>query len=56
MDSWGGPSIIVWSGSGLFRKLGPVVFQNIGPGRGNGVTAVRYIDQVLQPYIVQHLA
>jgi hypothetical protein len=23
-------------------------------GRGNGVTAVRYIDQVLQPHIVQH--
>lgn len=41
-DSWGEPSI-----RELFRKLGPVVFLNfIGPNRGNGVTASKYIDQV----------
>ena len=53
-DPWGGPSIMVWGGIGLFSKLGPVVFQNLGPGRGNGVTAARYIDQVLRPHVVQH--
>jgi hypothetical protein len=47
---------MVWGGIGLFRKLEPVVFQNIGPGRGNGVTAAQYINQVLQPHIVQHFA
>jgi hypothetical protein len=44
---------MLWNGIGLFRKLGPVVFQNIGPDRVNGVAAARYIDQVLQPHIVQ---
>lgn len=56
MVSWGGLSIMVWVGIGLFRKIGPVVFQNIGLGRGSDVTAARYLDQVLQPCIVQHFA
>ena len=55
-DPWGGPSIMVWGGIGLNSKLGPVIFQNLGPGRGNGVTAVRYIDQVLRPHVVPHFA
>lgn len=55
-DSWGGPSIMVWGGIGLAQRVGPVVFQNIGPGRGNGVTAARYIDQVLRPHAIPHLA
>jgi hypothetical protein len=38
---WGGPSIMVWGGIGLNVKLGPIIFQNLGPGRGNGVTAAR---------------
>ena len=38
-DAWGGQSIIVWGGIALNHKLGPVIFQNIGPGRGNGVNA-----------------
>ena len=37
---------------GLNHAVGPVVFQNIGPGRGNGVTAQRYINQVLLPSVV----
>ena len=53
-DPWGGPSIMVWGGIGLNSKLGPVVFQNLGPGRGNGVTAARYRDQVLTPHVVPH--
>ena len=32
--------------------LGPVIFRNIGLGRGNGVTAQRYITQVLAPHVV----
>lgn len=55
-DAWGGQSIMVWGGIALNRKLGPVVFQNIGPGRGNGVNAARYIDQVLRPHVVPHFA
>jgi transposase len=53
-NAWGGPSIMVWGGIGLNVKLGPVIFQNLGPGRGNGVTAARYIDQVLRPHVVPH--
>jgi transposase len=47
---------MVWGGIGLNVKLGPVIFQNLGPGRGNGVTAARYIDQVLRPHVVLHFA
>ena len=47
---------MVWGGIGLNVKLGPVIFQNLGPGRGNGVTAARYIDQVLRPHVVPHFA
>ncbi|KAL5011819.1 hypothetical protein ScPMuIL_010370 [Solemya velum] len=46
MDAWGGPSIMVWNGIALDQKIGPVVFQNVGPGRGHGATALLYIDQV----------
>ena len=50
-NAWGG-----WGGIGFNVKRGPVIFQNLGPGRGNGVTAVRYIDQVLRPHVVPHFA
>lgn len=53
---WGGPNIMVWGGIGLNHKLGPLVFQNLGPGRGNGVNAARYTDQVLRPHVVPHFA
>jgi len=55
-DHWGGPSNMVWGGIGLNSKLGPVIFQNLGPGRGNGVTAVRYIDQVLKDLILYRIS
>ena len=45
-DSWNGQSIMV------SHKAGPVIFQNIGTGRGNGGTALRYINQVLRIHIV----
>ena len=54
-DPWGGPSIMVWGGIGLNSKLGTVVFQNLGPGRGNGVTTTRYRNQVLTHHVVPHL-
>ena len=54
VNAWGGPSIMIWGGIGLNQLVGPVVFQNIGPGRGNGVTARRYIDQVLWPTVLPH--
>lgn len=53
-DPWGGPSIMVWGAIALNHKLGPMVFQNVGPGRGHGVTAARYIDQALRPFVVPH--
>ena len=49
---------MIWGGIGINQRMGPVFFVNIGPGRGNGVTAVRYINQVLvphvQPFFQQH--
>ena len=36
------------------HKARPFIFQNIGPGRGNGVTALRYINQVLRLHIVPY--
>lgn len=51
---------MIWGGISLNQLVGPVVFQNIGPGRDNGVTAQRYIDQVLRtvtvvvPHLQQH--
>ena len=53
---WGGPSIMVWGGIGLNVKPSPVLFQNHGSWRGNGVTAASYIDQVLRPHVVPHFA
>jgi hypothetical protein len=55
-NAWGGSSIMVWGGIGLNVKLDPVIFQNLGPWRGNGVAAARYIDQVLRPHFVPHFA
>ncbi|KAK7103623.1 hypothetical protein V1264_018489 [Littorina saxatilis] len=51
-NAQGGPNVMVWGGIGLNQSLGPVLFNNLGPGRGNGITAQRYIDQILQPHVV----
>ena len=53
-DSWGGQSIMVWGAITITHKAGPVIFQNIGRGRGNGVTAQWYISQVLRLHIVPY--
>ena len=53
-DTWDGQSIMVWGAIGISHKAGPVIFQNINPGRGNGVTALRYINQVLRLHIVSY--
>lgn len=55
-DSWGEPSIIVWIGSDIGFKLGPVIFQNIDQCRGNGVIGALYIHQVLRPHMVTFIA
>ena len=47
---------MVWDGIGLNVKFGPVIFQHFGPGRDNGVTTARYIDQDLRPHVVPHFA
>ena len=44
---------MVWGDIGINHNAGPVIFQNIGPGRGNGVTAQRYINQVLRLHMFQ---
>ena len=55
-NAFGGPSIMVLGGIGLYVKFGPIIFQNPGPGRGNGITAARYINEVLRPHGVLHFA
>ena len=54
VDSWGGPSVMIWSGIELNRLLGPIFFQNIGGGRGNGITELCDIDETLRPVIVPY--
>ena len=51
-NRWGGVSGMVWGAVGLNQRVGPVFFQNVGQGRGNGVNADRYITEVLQPHVV----
>nr|KAG5706485.1 hypothetical protein BaRGS_032878 [Batillaria attramentaria] len=40
-NAWGGPSLMLWGAIGHNQVLGPVFFQGLGPGRGNGITAQR---------------
>ena len=54
VDAWGGPSIMIWGAIGLRHIIGPVIFRNIGPGRGNGVNSHRYMAQVLAPVILPY--
>ena len=54
--SWREPNIIVWSGIGISYKLGPVIFQNIGQCRGNGVMGALYIHHVLRHHMVTFIA
>ena len=39
-------------GQNISHQAGPVIFQNIGPDKGNGVTIMRYINQVFRLHIV----
>lgn len=48
---WGGPSVMMWGGLYGQQLVGPIFFQ-LQRGRGGGVTAARYINQVLQPVVV----
>nr|KAG5688132.1 hypothetical protein BaRGS_010473 [Batillaria attramentaria] len=51
-NAWGGPSLMLWGAIGHNQVLGPIIFQGLGPGRGNGITAQRYMDQVLHPHVL----
>ncbi|KAK7110266.1 hypothetical protein V1264_014168 [Littorina saxatilis] len=51
-NAWGGPSLMLWGAIGHNQVLGPVIFQGLGPGPSNGVTAQRYMDQVLHPHVL----
>ena len=53
-DSWGGQSIMVWGAIMITHKAGPVIFQNTGSGRGNGVTVLRYINHVPRLHTVPY--
>ena len=46
---------MIWAAIGLNHLTGPIVFRNIGPGHGNGVTAQRYINQVLRPVVLPYI-
>lgn len=54
-ESSGGSSIIVWGDFELFKKLRPVVFQNIGLDTDNEVADALYIIYVLQTNIMANL-
>ena len=51
-DRWGGIRVLVWGGITHNMRVGPVFFLNQAQGQGRGVTAQRYIHEVLQPHIV----
>ena len=51
-DSWGGPSVMLWGAISWGLRVQPVIFENNGRGRDRGVTAQRYIDEVLTPVVV----
>nr|KAG5707944.1 hypothetical protein BaRGS_031675 [Batillaria attramentaria] len=51
-NAWGGPSLMLWGAIGHNQVLGPVISQGLGPGRGNGITAQRYMYQVLHPHVL----
>ena len=46
---------MMWAALLRDRLIGPVFFR-LQPGRGGGMTARRYIDQVLQPVVVPFFA
>ena len=54
-DPWGGPSVMVWGGI-CHGGITLLVVLDIQAGPGNGVTAQRYVDQVLRPVTVPFLA
>jgi len=52
---WTHGVVMIWVAIGLDHLIGPIIFRNIGPGRGNGVTAQRYINQVLRPVVLPYI-
>lgn len=52
IDRWGGPSTMVWGGIENGGKTDLIFFDN---ARGRGLTAQRYVDNVLRPVVVPYL-
>jgi hypothetical protein len=42
---------MIWGGMAGGTLVGPVIFQNVCPGRCNGVRAIHYVQQVLIPHV-----
>ena len=48
---------MLWVGGISWRcRVPPIIFQNNGVGCGRGVTARRYVDEVLQPVLVPSMS
>ena len=45
---------MVWGDIGISHKAGPVIFQNIGSGMGDGVTAMWYCNHAIRVHIVPY--
>ena len=51
-DRWGGESVMVWGAIGLNQQIGPVFFNFRDGMPGIGVTAQRYVAQVVRPHLL----
>ena len=51
-DRWGGESVMVWGAIGFNQQVGPVVFNFRDGAPGIGVTAQRYVAQIVRPHLV----
>ena len=54
-NRWGGSNVMVWGRISDQQRTLLVIF-DVQPGRGNGGTAQRYIDNVLRPVVLPFMA
>ena len=54
-NHWGGPRAMVW-GRISYQQRTPLVIFDVRPGRRNGVTAQRYIENVLHSVVLPFMA
>lgn len=55
-DRFGGPNVMMWGGIAYGTRTQPVFLNFQHGGGGRGLTAQRYIDQVLRPVVVPFMA